>query len=657
MNKEQNINQLPKDWKWVKLGEYVKSVKGKKPKSISKEKTNSHSIPYVNIKAFEQGIIDEYTNGQGCVLCENGDFLMVWDGSRSGYVGKGIKGALGSTLVKLDFPNIDNNYAYYFLQSKFLDINTRAKGVGIPHVDPNILWNYNLLIPPLSTQTAIVAKIEELFSALDKGIEQLKTAQQQLKTYRQAVLKWAFEGKLTRSLNHDSYDLHDEQDLSMAAEPAAEYKTQKNQDNQENPINHGSDNGKLPEGWKWVKLGDVSKVSGGLSKTPKRHNLEMQMPFLRVANVYFNSLDLSEIHTIGVTRNEIERVRLEKDDLLFVEGNGSIEQIGRVALWNGSIQNCVHQNHLIKSRLSREIIPKYSLYFFCSKAGRNNIKKEASSTSGLHTLSLGKISKLELPLCSLKEQNKIVQAIESRLSVADKMEESITQSLQQAEALRQSILKKAFEGRLINTTAKVVAFKPKNQYFFDCQILGYIIRSSKKKNIRHGEMTLAKYAYLAVKIFGIPLSYIFQQWHLGPYPPEIKKAVNNKQFFLHTKSGLDLADEEKLLKYENPYLEQTEQAVNELIAIFEKYDAKNRAHKTELLATVCKVIEDTVSTDFSIVREAMRNWKIALKNSPYKNKAEKFNEEETKQCLSFIIKRGWGNKLTQQHLNDQHQEI
>ena len=122
---------------------------------------------------------------------------MVWDGSRSGYVGKAIKGALGSTLVKLNFPNMYNNYAYYFLQSKYLDINTRAKGVGIPHVDPNILWNYDLLIPPLPTQYLIVTKIEELFSELDKGIENLRLAQQQLKTYRQAVLKWAFEGRLT----------------------------------------------------------------------------------------------------------------------------------------------------------------------------------------------------------------------------------------------------------------------------------------------------------------------------------------------------------------------------------------------------------------------------------------------------------------------------
>ena len=220
MNEEQNVKQLPKDWKWVKVGEYVISVKGKKPKRVSNTKTKECSIPYVNIKAFEKNIIDEYTDGVGCALCDDGDFLMVWDGSRSGYVGKAIKGALGSTLVKLNFPDMYNNYAFYFLQSKYLDINTRAKGVGIPHVDPNILWNYDLLIPPKLTQQAIVSKIEELFSELDKGIENLRTAQQQLKTYRQSVLKWAFEGKLT---------------------------------------NENVKEGELPIGWKLVKLGEIAE--------------------------------------------------------------------------------------------------------------------------------------------------------------------------------------------------------------------------------------------------------------------------------------------------------------------------------------------------------------------------------------------------------------
>ncbi|MDP1559017.1 MAG: restriction endonuclease subunit S [Nitrosomonas sp.] len=108
-----------------------------------------------------------------------------------------MNGALGSTFVRIYFPSMVNDYAFYFLQSKYQQINTRAKGGGIPHVDPALLWNYDFPIAPLNEQHRIVAKIEELFSELDKGIENLKTARAQLKVYRQALLKHGFEGKLT----------------------------------------------------------------------------------------------------------------------------------------------------------------------------------------------------------------------------------------------------------------------------------------------------------------------------------------------------------------------------------------------------------------------------------------------------------------------------
>lgn len=268
-------------------------------------------------------------------------------------------------------------------------------------------------LPPLPVQQAIVTKIEEIFSELDHGVEQLKTSRAQLKVYRQAVLKWAFEGRLT---------------------------------------NEGVKDGELVEGWKWVKLGEVSKVSGGLTKNSKREKLELKLPFLRVGNVYFNFLDLRDMHTIGLTIDEVKRVSLEKDDLLFVEGNGSIEQVGRVALWNGLIENCVHQNHLIKARLTGTVVPKLALYFFCSKLGRDRIKEQANSTSGLHTLSLSKISKLEFPLPPLSEQHQIVSEIERRLSVCDKLEETIEAGLKQAEVLRAGVLKMAFEGRLVQNS-------------------------------------------------------------------------------------------------------------------------------------------------------------------------------------------------------------
>ena len=131
---------------------------------------------------------------------------MVGDGARSGLVGMGKTGALGSTLVSLDFPLLENQYAFFFFQLKFQEINTRTKGSGTPHVDPDLLWNYEFPVPPLPEQHHIVSKIEELFSELDKGIERLKAAREKLDVYRQSVLKHAFEGKLTAKWREENKD-------------------------------------------------------------------------------------------------------------------------------------------------------------------------------------------------------------------------------------------------------------------------------------------------------------------------------------------------------------------------------------------------------------------------------------------------------------------
>jgi len=195
-----------------------------------------------------------------------------------------------------------------------------------------------------------VAKIEELFSELDAGEESLRRARRQLGVYRQSLLNQAFEGKLTAPWRAQHPDLLEE--------------------------------------WSWLTLQDVAEVTGGLTKNSKRDALPKRIPYLRVANVYANELRLDEIKDIGVTPQEASKVSLIKGDLLIVEGNGSLDQIGRVALWNGSIPECGHQNHLIRARCRPMAYPGFILMFLLSPEGRSLIEKQAASTSGLHTLSL-----------------------------------------------------------------------------------------------------------------------------------------------------------------------------------------------------------------------------------------------------------------------------
>ncbi len=303
----------------------------------------------------------------------------------------------GWVVFRLNKEIIDEEYLYNILNSNevYAQFNHLATGSTVKNLNIDRIKEVVIPLPPLPTQQAIVARIEALFAELDKAAEHLRTAQQQLKTYRQAVLKAAFEGC-------DSYE----------------------------------------------KITNCFDVTGGLTKNSQREKFSIKMPYLRVANVYYNRLDLSEIKEIGVQESEIKDKLLKKEDLLFVEENGSKEQIGRVAVWDGSIENCLHQNHIIKGRPLGTMLSKFALYYFISDFGREQILKVASSTSGLYTLSTEKVRNLNVPACPTSDQHRIVQEIESRLSQAEAAEASIAEALQKTEALRQSILKKAFSGEL-----------------------------------------------------------------------------------------------------------------------------------------------------------------------------------------------------------------
>jgi type I restriction enzyme S subunit len=394
-----NKNGLPKDWGIVRLGDYAKTEKGKKPKFVSKEQTKEFSIPYVNIKAFEQNIIDEYTDGVGCVLCEDDDFLMVWDGSRSGYVGKAIKGALGSTLVKIKLPDVDHDFAYYFLQSKFIEINSRAKGVGIPHVDPNIVWNYKFPLPPPDTQQQIVSKIEELFSELDKGIEELKTAQQQLKVYRQAVLKWAFENET------------ENREVKLLSEVSA----------------------KIQIGPFGTQLHKEDYIVGGIPLINPMHIQEGQI-------MADSSYSIKE-----EKRDSLPNYILQNGDVIM----GRRGEMGRCGLVTDKEEGWFCGTGSLYVRPNKKLIDSKFLYHLLqSRSIKKYLDQNAGGTT-MANLNLKIVNNIPLHLPTLEEQQQIVQEIESRLSVCDKIEETITNSLKQAEALRQSILKKAFEGKLL----------------------------------------------------------------------------------------------------------------------------------------------------------------------------------------------------------------
>lgn len=192
--------------------------------------------------------------------------------------------------------------------------------------------------------------------------------------------------------------------------------------------------------WRHVPLSQVAEIQGGIQKQPKRVPLNNPFPFLRVANVTAGGLHLADVHSIELFDGELERYRLERGDLLVVEGNGSASQIGRAAVWDGSIPDTVHQNHLIRVRPGKDLDPRYLGLLWNSPAIRDELSAVSSSTSGLHTLSVAKLRRIQVPLPPVDEQRRIVNFLEDHLSLLDAAMASLAKANSRVRALERSAL-------------------------------------------------------------------------------------------------------------------------------------------------------------------------------------------------------------------------
>jgi type I restriction enzyme S subunit len=392
--------QLLKSWEIKKLGEVCIYSKGKMPKVLTEEKNEKCSVPYINIKAFEKGIFSEYTNGEKCNLCDDDDLLMVWDGARCGLIGKAKKGAVGSTLMKI-LPReiIHKGYLYYFISSKFRTLNTKPRGVGIPHIEPSLLWNFELFLPPLVEQQAIVAKIEELFSQLENGKQQLLTAQKQLKTYRQSLLS-----TLITSSNCKSIELAIE---------------------------------KLDQGWSPRCLNENSKNDN-------------EWAVIKTSAIQHGRFISEENKILPKFLKPREQHELKIGDVLITRAGPRV-RVGVCCMVREIRPKLINCDKVYRIKVNNKIItPEYFELLLNTPHYQHEIEKMKTgiSDSGLN-LTQTKFLKIKIPIPSLKEQKLTVREIESKLTICDKIEETISTSLKQAETLRQSILKKAFEGQLV----------------------------------------------------------------------------------------------------------------------------------------------------------------------------------------------------------------
>jgi len=418
-------NNIPKHWQVKKLGEVCEIITGTTPPK-SDTSNYGNDIPFFKPPHLWDGLIsdtDEKLSFKGADIARvvpPNTVLVTCIGNlgRTGFVKK--KAAFNQQLnAILENENIGGKFIFYQAQSPLFrrQLEKLATGTTVSIVNKRNFETILIPFPPLPEQQAIVSKIEELFSELDNGIAQLKTAQQQLKVYRQSLLKWAFEGRLTKKNIKD---------------------------------------GKLPKGWKWVKLKEVaSDISDGDHQAPPKS--ETGVPFITISNVNKTTSKIDFSDTFMVNKNYFQNLKGNRkpkigDVLYTVTGS-----FGIPVLIDFEKDFCF-QRHIGLIRPLHETNQKWVYYLLQSPQVFGQAKETATGTAQ-KTVALSSLRNFNIPLCSHNEQQLIVSELESKLTVCDKIEQTITQSLQQAETLRQSILKKAFEGKLINYESSITNYE------------------------------------------------------------------------------------------------------------------------------------------------------------------------------------------------------
>ncbi|WP_375176061.1 hypothetical protein [Pseudooceanicola sp.] len=370
---------------------------------------------------------------------------------------------------------LDARYLSHFIRLHDTQLRIDAMKTGINDSGLNLthgrFGQLPVVVPPINEQRRIVEKIEAMFDEIDAGIQSLQTARTTLGLYRKSLLKSAFEGRLTadwRAQNADKLETPETLLARIQAERDSRYKAALDawQDAFAEWRADG-EKGKKPAKPKrprdiaaealdigipgWTKLPLGLLIDAPTYGTSKKCGYEAgSKGVLRIPNIGSERIDASDLKSADFDDAEVEQYRLMEGDVLTVRSNGSLSIVGKPALVGRSDTDFLFAGYLIRLRpILTSLLPKNLVYLMIEPNIRGQIEAKAKSTSGVNNISAKELEELLVPICSSAEQTEIVRILDEKLEAAAALEAEIDAALTRADALRQSILKKAFSGRLV----------------------------------------------------------------------------------------------------------------------------------------------------------------------------------------------------------------
>lgn len=462
-------NGLPEGWEWSTLGDvcekpqYGWTTKATQAGDLHLLRTTDITSGHINWETVPYCV--EEPEDKEKYLIKDGDIVV----SRAGSVGVSYlisnpePSVFASYLIRFN-PLIDRKYVYYFLKSPayWNAISEKSAGIALQNVNASKLKEINIPVAPPEQQKRIVAKIEELFSHIDAGIEALKKAKQLLKQYRQSVLKAAVTGELTKEWREankaklepasnllerilkERHEKWEEQQLENFKAIGKMPKDDKWKERYKAPLNPDPSRiHELPKLWTWATFDQVSdRVTVGHVGSMKNEYIEKGVPFLRSQNVRENRYDPKGLKFVSKKFHEqLKKSSLQPDDLVTVR-SGSV---GVTCVIPESLKeaNC---SDLVIVKQPNAVIPKLAAYYM-NTITQTKVAAEKVGVALTH-FNTKSMAEMPLPVPPFKEQEIIVELVDQKLSDVEKLDNIIDEQLFKSERNKQAVLASAFSGNI-----------------------------------------------------------------------------------------------------------------------------------------------------------------------------------------------------------------
>jgi len=398
--KEENFKEMhglrvPEDWEVVRIGDFIKYIKGKKPAVMVDEELEGY-YPYLSTEYLRDGIASKFvkiTNKE--IIVNENDILLLWDGSNAGEIFLGKKGILSSTMVKLEQKNkiMDDLYLFYSLKLKESFLKSQTKGTGIPHVDKKIFENIKIPLPPLEEQkqiAKILSDFDNLIGTINKQIEVLNKAKKGM--MKKLFTKGVFEHKSFKK----------------------------------------SEIGEIPEDWEVVELGNEKyfKIIMGQSPPSSSYNKEGEgVPFLQGKAEFGNIYPNPVLYT-----NKPLKVVDDEDILISVRA-----PVGDVNI--APFKLCIGRG-LAGIKSNKEKVDNFFVFYYLSY-----IKPKIEYLGGgavFKAITKKDLESIKIPLPPLEEQ----KAIAKRLKAIDDLIEIKRKEKEQIEKAKKKIMNLLLTGKI-----------------------------------------------------------------------------------------------------------------------------------------------------------------------------------------------------------------